>query len=131
VLTPQDHSTAFNSTDETVARRLGSVGRPVPGIEVQIRDEGGAVLSLGERGELFVRGPQVSGRYAELGSVLDAEGWFATRDLATQDAEGYVFIHGRVDDTIIRGGENIAPAELEDVLVRASAGARGGGGRRR
>jgi acyl-CoA synthetase (AMP-forming)/AMP-acid ligase II len=49
--------------------------------------------------------------------VLDEEGWFPTRDLATLDDEGYLFVHGRSDDTIIRGGENIAPAELEDVLV--------------
>jgi acyl-CoA synthetase (AMP-forming)/AMP-acid ligase II len=64
-----------------------------------------------------VRGAQVSGRYVEIGSVLDAEGWFPTRDVASIDADGYLFIGGRADDTIIRGGENIAPAEIEDVLV--------------
>src|SRR5690606_22642487 len=97
--------------------RLGSVGRPVPGIEVEIRDPDGAVLPPGRPGELFVRGDQVSGKYDEIGSVLDDAGWFPTRDIAASDAEGYLFITGRSDDTIIRGGENIAPAELEDVLI--------------
>ena len=96
---------------------MGSVGQPVPGIEVQIRADDGTVLGPGETGELFVRGDQVSGRYSEIGSVLDAEGWFPTKDVAMLDADGYLFIGGRSDDTIIRGGENIAPAEIEDVLV--------------
>jgi acyl-CoA synthetase (AMP-forming)/AMP-acid ligase II len=117
VLTPDDHRTAQATADDAVARRLASVGQPVPGIEVQIRDDDGGVLGPGQTGELFVRGDQVSGRYAEIGSVLDADGWFPTRDIATIDHDGYLFIGGRSDDTIIRGGENIAPAELEDVLV--------------
>jgi acyl-CoA synthetase (AMP-forming)/AMP-acid ligase II len=117
VLTPDDHRVALDSTDEGVARRLGSVGQPVPSIEVQIRAEDGTVLGPGETGELFVRGEQVSGRYTGIGSVLDAEGWFPTKDVASLDQDGYLFIGGRSDDTIIRGGENIAPAEIEDVLV--------------
>ena len=117
ILTPEDHRLAHEARDGAVARRLTSVGRPVPDIEVQIRAEDGALLGPGATGELFVRGPQVSGRYAEIGSVLDAQGWFPTKDLAMLDAEGYLFIGGRSDDTIIRGGENIAPSEIEDVLV--------------
>jgi acyl-CoA synthetase (AMP-forming)/AMP-acid ligase II len=117
VLTPDDHRDALGSSDGAVARRLGSVGQPVPGIEVQIRADDGSVLGPGETGELFVRGDQVSGRYAEIGSVLDADGWFPTKDVAMLDESGYLFIGGRSDDTIIRGGENIAPAEIEDVLV--------------
>jgi acyl-CoA synthetase (AMP-forming)/AMP-acid ligase II len=117
VLTPEDHRAARGAEDEYIARRLGSVGQPVAGIEVQIRAEDGTVLGRGETGELFVRGDQVSGRYAEIGSVLDAGGWFPTKDVASLDEDGYLFIAGRADDTIIRGGENIAPAELEDVLV--------------
>jgi acyl-CoA synthetase (AMP-forming)/AMP-acid ligase II len=117
VLTPDDHRAAMAADDDAVARRLGSVGRAVPGIEVQIRADDGRVLEPGQPGELYVRGAQVSGRYAGLGSVLDEHGWFPTRDLAVQDPEGYLFVLGRSDDTIIRGGENIAPAELEDVLV--------------
>ncbi|WP_343708186.1 AMP-binding protein [Mycobacterium sp.] len=121
VLTPDDHREAQASADPAVLRRLGSVGQPVPSVEVQIRGEDGAVLPAGETGELFVRGEQVSGRYTGIGSVLDADGWFATKDIAMLDEGGYLFIGGRSDDTIIRGGENIAPAELEDVLVEHPA----------
>jgi len=117
VLTPGDHRVAHRAVQGSVARRLGSVGRPVPGIEIQIRSEDGSVLEPGETGELYVRGEQVSGRYAETGSVLDVDGWFPTKDVASIDEDGYLFIGGRSDDTIIRGGENISPAEVEDVLV--------------
>jgi len=117
VLTPDDHRVALGSDDDAVAKRLGSVGQPVPSIEVQIRAEDGTVLGAGETGELFVRGEQVSGRYTGIGSVLDEQGWFPTKDVATLDEDGYLYIGGRSDDTIIRGGENIAPAEIEDVLV--------------
>jgi acyl-CoA synthetase (AMP-forming)/AMP-acid ligase II len=121
VLTPDDHRIAQESTDPNVARRLGSVGRPVPGIDLQIRGADGTVLGPNEQGELFVRGEQVSGRYAEIGSVLDDDGWFPTRDVGWIDEDGYLFVGGRSDDTIIRGGENIAPAEIEDVLVEHDA----------
>ncbi len=117
VLTPDDHRIAYDADDPAVARRLASVGRAVPGIELDIRGADGAAAAPGETGELFVRGPQVSGFYAGIGSVLDADGWFPTKDLAALDEDGYLFLAGRSDDTIIRGGENIAPAELEDVLV--------------
>jgi acyl-CoA synthetase (AMP-forming)/AMP-acid ligase II len=117
VLTPDDHRIAHTASDDEVRRRLGSVGQPVPGIEVQIRGDDGVVLGHSQRGELYVRGGQVSGKYAEIGSVLDEDGWFPTKDVAMLDADGYLFIGGRSDDTIIRGGENIAPAEVEDVLV--------------
>ena len=117
VLTPDDHREAQSASAANVAKRLGSVGQAVPGIELQIRDEDGKVLGPGETGELFVRGEQVSGRYTGIGSVLDENGWFPTRDIATLDEDGYLFIGGRSDDTIIRGGENIAPAELEEVLI--------------
>jgi long-chain acyl-CoA synthetase len=117
VLTPDDHRLAQAASETAVVKRLGSVGQPVPGIELQIRDENGTVLGPGETGELFVRGDQVSGRYTDIGSVLDENGWFPTKDIAMLDEDGYLFIGGRSDDTIIRGGENIAPAELEDVLI--------------
>ncbi|BDB40039.1 AMP-dependent ligase [Mycobacterium kiyosense] len=120
VLTPDDHRAAHTAADAAAARRLGSVGQPVPGIELQVRDEDGNVLGPGETGELFVRGEQVSGRYTGIGSVLDEQGWFPTRDIAMLDEDGFLFIGGRSDDTIIRGGENIAPAELEEVLIEHS-----------
>lgn len=117
VLTPEDHRMAYGSADDAVKKRLGSVGRTVAGIEVVVRGDDGRALPAGQTGELFVRGEQVSGKYADIGSVLDSDGWFPTRDVAMLDADGYLFIVGRSDDTIIRGGENIAPAEIEDVLV--------------
>ncbi|HTY30871.1 long-chain fatty acid--CoA ligase [Mycobacterium sp.] len=120
VLTPDDHREAHSASAPHAVRRLGSVGQPVPGIELQIRDGDGRVLGPGESGELFVRGEQVSGRYTGIGSVLDEDGWFPTRDIALLDEDGYLFIGGRSDDTIIRGGENIAPAELEEVLIEHS-----------
>lgn len=117
VLGPEDHREALSSDDPAVVARLASAGRLIPGVEGQIRDDEGTVLAAGDTGELWVRGPQVSGEYAGSGSVLDAEGWFPTRDRARFDRDGYLFVDGRADDTIIRGGENIAPSEIEDVLA--------------
>ncbi|MGV9408551.1 class I adenylate-forming enzyme family protein [Nocardia sp. NPDC003693] len=116
LLGPEDHRTAEASSDPAVRDRLGSVGRPLPGIEIEIRSEAGEPVDAGTTGLVFVRGEQISGEYGDR-SVLDAGGWFPTRDLGRLDAEGYLFIEGRADDTIIRGGENIAPAEIEDVLL--------------
>lgn len=116
VLGPEDHREAQSASDPAVRDRLGSVGRPLPGIEVRIRTDGGDDVPAGQTGLVFLRGEQVSGEYGA-GSALDAGGWFATRDLGRLDAGGYLFIEGRADDTIIRGGENIAPAEIEDVLL--------------
>lgn len=116
VLSPDDHRAALASDDERVRARLASAGRLVPGVEGVIRDMGGYPLGPGQIGELWVRGAQVSGEYEHSDSVLDDEGWFPTRDRAWFDEDGYLFVEGRADDTIIRGGENIAPAEIEEVL---------------
>jgi acyl-CoA synthetase (AMP-forming)/AMP-acid ligase II len=117
VLGPDDHRAAVESNDDAVRARLGSAGRAVPGVELVVRGDDGEPVPAGEVGELYVRGAQVSARYVGLGSSLDADGWFGTRDRAWFDADGYLFIEGRSDDTIIRGGENIAPGEIEEVLV--------------
>ena len=119
LLGPEDHDAAF-AGDPVAKVRLGSVGKVLPGIEVEVRDEDGTVLAVGEPGLVFLRGEQVSGEY-ESGSVVDAEGWFPTKDRGWIDQDDYLFIEGRADDTIIRGGENIAPAEIEDVLRRHEA----------
>ncbi|WP_329242817.1 long-chain fatty acid--CoA ligase [Streptomyces sp. NBC_01478] len=116
VLGPDDHREALAASDPAVRDRLGSVGRPLPGVEIEIRDDDGRPAAVGETGLVFVRGDQISGEYGGR-SALDADGWFPTRDRGRLDADGYLFIEGRADDTIIRGGENIAPAEIEDVLV--------------
>jgi acyl-CoA synthetase (AMP-forming)/AMP-acid ligase II len=120
LLGPEDHRQACVSSDPAVRRRLSSVGQAIPGVEVHVRNEEGQILPPGEAGELWLRGPQVSGEYLVGGSVLDDQGWFPTRDRAWLDPDGYLFIEGRADDTIIRGGENIAPAEIEDALRRHS-----------
>jgi len=121
VLTPEDHREAQASADPAGRARLSSVGRPVPGVEIQIRDADDRELTPGETGRICVRGEQVSAEYAGIGRLVDGDGWFDTRDEGYVDEEGYLFIGGRRDDTIIRGAENIAPAEIEDVLFRHPA----------
>jgi acyl-CoA synthetase (AMP-forming)/AMP-acid ligase II len=117
VLGPDDHRAARDG-DPVATARLGSAGQVLPGVEVQVRDPLGEPLPVGEPGEIWVRGEQVSGEYAGREAPLDAAGWFPTRDRGRLDADGYLFIEGRSDDTIIRGGENIAPAEIEEVLLQ-------------
>lgn len=121
ILGPQDHRDAVASDDEAIRRRLISVGRPLPGVEVEIRDDEGKVLTAGQKGEIYVRGEQVSGEYVGCGSALDNEGWFPTRDAGSMDEGGYLFLEGRADDVIVRGGENMSPGEIEDVLLEHPA----------
>ncbi|MEV5835188.1 fatty acid--CoA ligase family protein [Nocardia sp. NPDC052112] len=116
VLGPEDHRAALISDDPLVRARLSAAGQVLPTIEIEIRDDNGQVLPAGSSGIIFLRGEQISGEYAT-GSLLDADGWFCTRDRGHVDADGYLYIEGRADDTIIRGGENIAPAEIEEVLL--------------
>lgn len=118
VLGPEDHRISIASDDPSIRARIGSVGQVLPGVEVTIRNEAGEETPIGTPGEIYVRGAQVAGEYLEQGSKLVSDGWFPTRDRGWLDDGGYLFVEGRADDTIIRGGENIAPAEIEDVLVR-------------
>lgn len=120
LLGPDDHRAAFASDDPAARARLGSVGRPLPGVEVSIRDPSGEAVPTGERGEIWVRGEQVSGEYLGVGGGLD-DGWFRTRDEGNVDDEGYLFVHGRLDDVIVRGGENLSPGEIESVLAQHPA----------
>jgi acyl-CoA synthetase (AMP-forming)/AMP-acid ligase II len=121
VLGPDDHRAAFASDDSTARARLSSVGRPVPGIEVRVVGDDGAEVGVGASGEIQIRGAQVSGAYMGQGRQTDSDGWLQTGDRGSVDADGYVFVEGRGDDTIIRGGENLSPAEIEDVLLRHPA----------
>jgi acyl-CoA synthetase (AMP-forming)/AMP-acid ligase II len=116
VLGPDDHRAAAASDDPAVRARLGSVGRPLPGVEIEVRAADGSPCAPGRTGQIYVRGAQVAGEYRETGPVTDADGWFSTRDEGHLDADGFLFVRGRADDTIIRGGENIAPAEIEEVI---------------
>jgi acyl-CoA synthetase (AMP-forming)/AMP-acid ligase II len=116
LLGPEDHRHAFGSEVPSVRRRLGSVGRPLPTLEVEIRDAGGVALPAGESGEINVRGDQVSGEYVGRHG-LGVDGWFATKDGGFLDEEGFLFVEGRLDDVIVRGGENVSPGEIEDILL--------------
>jgi long-chain acyl-CoA synthetase len=116
VLGPDDHREAAASGDALVRRRLASVGRPLPSVEIEVRGPDREKLGSFERGEIYVRGEQVSGEYQGRGATLDDEGWFATRDAGYLDAAGFLFLDGRADDVIVRGGENLSPGEIEDVL---------------
>ena len=116
LLGPEDHREAIASPDPAIRARLGSVGRPLPGIEIQIVDEEGAQLPAGEVGTITIAGPQVSAQYAAGGD--GPVGAFTTGDLGYLDEGGYLFIGGRSDDVIIRGGENISPGEIEDAFAR-------------
>jgi fatty-acyl-CoA synthase len=107
--------------DDPLERRVGTVGRVHPHVEVKIVDpETGAVVPRGGRGELCTRGYSVMLGYwnneQATASAIDAAGWMHTGDLATMDAEGYVNIVGRIKDMIIRGGENVYPREIEEFL---------------
>ncbi len=116
LLGPEDHREALVSDDPKVRVRLTSLGKPLPTVEIEIRNEEGKPVGHGEPGEIYVRGEQVSGEYQEK-SALDAKGWFPTRDAGYMDEEGYLFLSGRADDVIVRGGENMSPSEIEDVLL--------------
>jgi long-chain acyl-CoA synthetase len=117
LLGPEDHRAAIESVDPKIRRRLASVGRALPSVEITIRDDAGQQVLEEVSGRVFVRGLQVSGEYGGVGTLLDGEGWFDTRDRGYQDHEGYLFLEGRADDVIVRGGENISPGEIEDVLL--------------
>jgi acyl-CoA synthetase (AMP-forming)/AMP-acid ligase II len=121
VLGPDEHRAALGSDDPVVRARLSSVGRVLPGIELEIRDEDDQVLPPGVPGRICVRGEQVSAEYAGIGRAVDDRGFFDTRDKGFVDVDGFLFIGGRIDDTIIRGAENIAPAEIEEVILRHPA----------
>ena len=116
LLGPDDHREAHASPVPGVRARLASVGRPLPSVEVVVRGADGVAMDSGERGEIWVRGEQVSGEYEghDGGSV---DGWFNTRDEGHLDEAGYLFVHGRLDDVIVRGGENLSPGEIEAVLM--------------
>ena len=117
VLGPDEHRQAAASDDPVVRARLSSAGRPLSGVEISVRTAAGTEAGTGEAGEIWVRGEQVAGEYGEGGSQLDGEGWFRTRDSGHLDDAGYLWVHGRNDDIIVRGGENMSPGEIEDALL--------------
>jgi fatty-acyl-CoA synthase len=111
-----------SATDDPLDRRVSTVGRIHPHVEVKVVDLEGRVVPRGERGELCTRGYSVMRGYwdepEKTADVLDASGWMHTGDLAVIDAEGYCNIVGRIKDMVIRGGENLYPREIEEFLYR-------------
>jgi long-chain acyl-CoA synthetase len=123
-LTPEDHRRGA-AGEETHASRLRSAGRPVVGVEAQVRREDGSPAEIGEPGEVWVRGPNIMKGYhnreQETAAALDADGWYHSGDAAHADAEGYLFIVDRVKDMIITGGENVYCTEVENAIYQHPA----------
>jgi fatty-acyl-CoA synthase len=111
-----------SATDDPLERRVSTVGRIHPHVEVKVVDLEGRIVRRGERGELCTRGYSVMLGYwdeaEKTADVLDANGWMHTGDIAVIDAEGYCNITGRIKDMVIRGGENLYPREIEEFLYR-------------
>ena len=115
-------SPAVTINPMNLASYNGSIGLPVPSTEVSVRDAAGHEVALGERGELWVRGPQVMRGYwrqpEETAKVLDDDGWLRTGDVATLDEQGYVRIVDRMKDLIDVSGFNVYPNEVEEVVAQ-------------
>lgn len=113
-------------TDDAPEDLSGTIGQPLPHVEVSIRDpRTNAVVPLGEQGEICARGYLVMNGYNDnpeaTAKTIDAEGWLHTGDLGRMDARGYLKITGRVKEMIIRGGENLFPAEIENAMLEHEA----------
>lgn len=121
-LGPEDH--IIEGTQEEQEKKLkrltSSIGRPLSDVEVKVVDEQGKEVPLGEVGEIMARGPRVMSGYwrdeQKTAQVMTPDGWLHTGDMGWMDEEGYIYLAGRGDDMIIRGGENISPEEVENVL---------------
>jgi fatty-acyl-CoA synthase len=111
-----------SSVDDSLERRVSTVGRIQPHLQVKVIDANGAIVPRGSSGELCTRGYSVMHGYwgdpARTSEVLDQDGWMHTGDLGVIDAEGYCNIVGRIKDMIIRGGENVYPREVEEFLFK-------------
>lgn len=104
--------------------KLGAVGIPIPGVEVELRNEQGKPAPVGEIGEIYVQGKNVMMGYwhnPEATSQVLCHGWLKTGDLARYDEEGYLYIHGRNSDIIKTGAYRISPQEVEEVIVELTA----------
>jgi acyl-CoA synthetase (AMP-forming)/AMP-acid ligase II len=121
-LGPDDHR--IEGTQEEREKKLkrltSSIGRPLADVEVKIVDEEGKPLPPLEVGEILARGPRVMTGYwrdeEKTAQVITSDGWLRTGDMGWMDEDGYIYLAGRADDMIIRGGENISPEEVEEVL---------------
>jgi acyl-CoA synthetase (AMP-forming)/AMP-acid ligase II len=113
VLPPEDHSLEGN-------KRMRSAGKPLPGVDLAILDASGRHLPPEEVGEIAIRSPSNMRGYWNLpeatAKAIDKDGWLRTGDAGYLDADGYLYIHDRVKDMIISGGENVYPAEVENAI---------------
>jgi acyl-CoA synthetase (AMP-forming)/AMP-acid ligase II len=120
MLLPEDHRLEGAPQDmERTLRRLASIGRPLSDVEVRVVGPDGANVARGAVGEIAIRSSRLMKGYCspvEAGGQTLVDGWLHTRDMGWMDEDGYLYLAGRKDDMIIRGGENIAPAEVETVL---------------
>jgi len=121
MLSPEDH--AISGTEEEKERklkRLSSIGKPMPDVEMKVIDEEGRELAPGQVGEIIARGPRVMSGYwkdrEKTEKTIDKDGWVHTGDMGYVDGDGYFFLAGRTTDMIKRGGEFISPEEVEAVL---------------
>jgi long-chain acyl-CoA synthetase len=113
-------SSALISAQPPDERRLGSVGKPVPGVQVRIVGPDAEILGPGEDGEICVRGPVVMSGYwgaPEATAQTVRDGWLHTGDVGHLDDDGYLYVVDRIKDLIIRNGFNVYPRDVEDVLL--------------
>jgi len=108
--------------DDALADLTGTIGQPLPNMDVAILDpQSAAILPIGEQGEICTRGYHVMTGYNDnpeaTAKAIDADGWLHTGDLGRMDSRGYLAITGRVKEMIIRGGENLFPAEIENAML--------------
>lgn len=121
-LGPEDHRIygSEKEREKKLKRLKESIGKPLPDVEIRIVDEKGEVLPPNKIGEIQARGPRIMKGYfkddEKTSMTFTKDGWLKTGDLGYTDEEGYVYLTGRVDDLIIRGGENISPEEVEEVI---------------
>jgi len=121
-LSPEDHviTGATEAEREKKLKRLSSIGKPMADIEMKVIDEGGKEVPVGQVGEIVARGPRVMTGYwkdeEKTKKTIDKDGWVHTGDMGYKDEAGYYFLAGRATDLIIRGGENISPEEVENII---------------
>lgn len=113
-------STTGSRADEPAVKRHRTDGHPLPGVELRLVDPEGRAAGVGEPAEIWSRGPDLCAGYTDpaLNEAFDAQGWYRTGDVGILDPEGYLTITDRVKDIIIRGGENVSAAEVEELLQR-------------
>ncbi|WP_038169211.1 long-chain-fatty-acid--CoA ligase [Tomitella biformata] len=121
-MTFEDHRDGLSGTDPDASARLRSAGRPIVGVEVEIRDPNGMPVEVGEVGEIVLRGANIMAGYLnrpeETAEALIAGGWYRSGDMGYLDQGGYLFVVDRLKDMIISGGENVYSTEVENALYR-------------